>query len=417
VTESEVAERGLDLVSPATNFFGGLDMRKFALVAFVLSAAMAELVGCGGSSPRKADTGTAGAGGSGGSGTAGSEPGTAGITPGTAGEVGTAGAGTAGVDAAAGVSGTAGTTDQDAGTAGATGTAGAAPPPSPYCDTHAQRALPYNIATDFKVVHILTNNTSAGYWKNLSQADCSDTPTYPPFTSADGGVDAVDAAGDATADAPAEGGSTDGGATDASGDGSDAITSFALNVDVDAGDGGASDASGEAASEAGTVSDGGADVVASNDGGSDGGVDAGPPGPACYEFSYDPDGCTGAACWAGVVFEVNDVQGPSADTKGVCIAHGAMDVQFWARASKNGANVKFGSIGEGIGTTEYYEILTTTWTRYFIAIGSTAQDSYDETAGDMQGVWNAFSVVVDPADYVGGAYIEVKDISWIAGTQ
>jgi hypothetical protein len=32
-------------------------------------------------------------------------------------------------------------------------------------------------------------------------------------------------------------------------------------------------------------------------------------------------------------------------------------------------------------------------------------------------VWNAFSVVVDPADYAGGAYIEVKDISWIAGTQ
>ncbi len=393
-------------------------MRKLALVAFVVSAATAGFVGCGGSSPRKANTGTAGAGGSGGSGTAGSEPGTAGTIAGSAGEVGTAGAGTAGVDAAAGATGTAGMADQDAGTAGAPGTAGAAPPPAPYCDTHAQRALPYNIATDFKVVHILTNNTSAGYWKNLAQADCSDNPTYAPFASADGGVDA---AADAPADAPAEGGATDGGATDASGDGGDAITSFGLSVDIDGGDGGVSDGSGEAASEAGTdaatTSDGGTDVVASNDGGSDGGVDAGPPGPACYEFSYDPDACTGAACWAGVVFEVNDVQGPSTDTKGVCIAHGAMGVQFWARASKNNANVKFGSIGEGINVTEYYQPITTTWTRYFIAIGPTAQDGYDETAGDMQGVWNAFSVVVDPADYVGGAYIEVKDISWIATAQ
>jgi len=391
-------------------------MRKLALVAFVLSAATAGFVGCGSSSPRKVNAGTAGAGGSGGSGTAGSDTGTAGATTGTAGVVGTAGAGTAGVDAAAGATGTAGMADQDAGTAGATGTAGA---PAPYCDTHAQRALPYNIATDFKVVHILSNNTSAGYWQNLAQADCSDNPTYPPFPSADAGIDA---AADAPADAPAEGGTTDGGATDAAGEGGDAITSFGLAVDIDAGDGGVSDASGEAASEAGTdaatTSDGGTDtVVASNDGGSDAGVDAGPPGPACYEFSYDPDACTGGACWAGVVFEVSDVQGPSADTKGVCIAHGAMGIEFWARSSKNGANVKFGSIGEGMGVTEFYQLLTTTWTRHVITIPAMDQDSYDETAGDMQGVWNAFSVVVDPTDYVGGAYIEVKDISWIAAAQ
>jgi hypothetical protein len=384
-------------------------MRKLALVAFVLSATTAGFVGCGSSSPRKANTGTAGAGGSG---TAGADTGTAGTTPGTAGEVGTAGAGTAGVDAAAGATGTAGMADQDAGTAGATGTAGA---PAPYCDTHAQRALPYNIATDFKVVHILSNNTSAGFWKNVAQADCSDNPTYPPFASADGGVDA---AADATDDAPAEGGA----ATDASADGGDAITSFGLAVDIDAGDGGVSDASDEAASEAGTdavtAAHGGTDaVVASNDGGSDAAVDAGPPGPACYEFSYDPDACTGGACWAGVVFEVSDVQGPSADTKGVCIAHGAMAIEFWARASKNNANVKFGSIGEGMGITEFYQLLTTTWTRHVITIPAMDQDSYDETAGDMQGVWNAFSVVVDPTDYAGGAYIEVKDISWIAAAQ
>ncbi|HEX4405813.1 MAG TPA: hypothetical protein VH560_13335 [Polyangia bacterium] len=387
-------------------------MRKWALVAFVLSAATAGIVGCGGSSPRKVDAGAAGAGGSSGSGTAGADTGSAGATTGTAGAIGAAGAGTAGADAAAGTTGAAGATDQDAGTAGALGTAGA---PAPYCDTHAQRALPYNIATDFKVVHILSNNTSAGFWTNVAQADCSDSPTYPSFPSPDAGVDAT---ADAPADAPAEGGTTDGGVTDAAGEGGDAITSFGLAVDVDAGVDSVSDAASEAASEAGTdavttTADGGTDGVASGDGS----VDAGAPGPACYEFSYDPDNCTGVACWAGVVFEVSDVQGPSTDTKGVCIAHGAMGIQFWARASKNGANVKFGSIGEGIGTTEYNRLLTTTWTRYFIAIGPTAQDSYDETAGDMQGVWNAFSVVVDPGDYVGGAYIEVKDISWIAGTQ
>jgi hypothetical protein len=94
-----------------------------------------------------------------------------------------------------------------------------------------------------------------------------------------------------------------------------------------------------------------------------------------------------------------------------------MGVEFWARASKNNANVKFGSIGEGMNVTEFYEMLTTTWTRYVISIPAMDQDSYDETAGDMQGVWNAFSVVVDPVDHAGGTYIEVKDISWIATAQ
>lgn len=96
-----------------------------------------------------------------------------------------------------------------------------------------------------------------------------------------------------------------------------------------------------------------------------------------------------------------------------------MAVEFWARASKNNVPVKFGSIGEGsnIGadSTEFFLNITTTWTRYTVAIPAKFQDgSYDNTAGDGQGVWNAFSAVVEPTAYAGGAYIEVKDIHWVA---
>jgi len=215
--------------------------------------------------------------------------------------------------------------------------------------------------------------------------------------------------GGATAEAGTDAGA-DGGTSDTAADSGDETLTLQLN-DPDAGDdGGFSDAAADAPVDAPTsdapASDGASTDVAVNDGG----ADAGPPLPACYEFAYDPDGCTGA-CWAGVVFEVTDVQGPSADTKGVCIQTGAMNVEFWARSSKAGARVKFGSIGEGMAVTEFYLNITTTWTRYTVAIP--AMD-YDTTAGDMQGVWNAFSVVVEQADYAGGGYIEVKDIHWIA---
>jgi hypothetical protein len=390
-------------------------MRKLALVVLVLSGAAGGLWGCGGSSSHKL-TGAGGTGGSdaGMTGTGGSTAGSGGTSAaGSGGDMtGVAGADAGAGGAAGGVSGAGGS---DAGAAGA---AGAPPPPAPYCDTHPQRQLPYTIATDFKVIHILSNNDSAGYWKNLANADCSDNPVYQPFPSTGGSDGGADAAGDAPVDAPADGGATDAAASDAP----DATAT--LELDVDAGDGGVVDAAADAPVEAsadgpGTdapATDGGADVVASNDGGSEVGTDAGPPLPACYEFSYDPDGCTGT-CWAGVVFEVTDVQGPSPDTKGVCIQHGAMGIEFWARASKNNANVKFGSIGEGVGATEFYTLISTTWTRYFISIPAMDQQTYDETAGDMQGVWNALSIVVDPTDHAGGTYIEVKDIHWITAAQ
>jgi hypothetical protein len=411
-------------------------MRKLALAVFMVSAVASGFMGCGSSTPRKVTTtGKAGAGGAAGgaagstagaSGTTAGDNGTAGGTAGAAGGTAGAAGGTAG---AAGAGGAAGDTG---GAGGAAGAAGTTPPVMSYCEMHPElnRALPYTIAKDFKVLHVLSNNNSAGYWNVIANADCSDNPTYPAFATDGGGADADD------------GGSADGGAPDASDDASsDASSEASSDASTDAGDdalavaeagsdaadGGVADAAADAPVEAavdapvdapadvpvsdGATTEGGTDAVASNDGG---GADAGPPLPACYEFSYDPDGCNGA-CWAGVVFEVNDVQGPSADTKGVCIAPNAMSVEFWARASKNNARVKFGSIGEGTNSTEFYLNITTAWTRYTVSIpGTYQQGNYNTTAGDMQGVWNAFSVVVEPADYAGGAYIEVKDIHWIA---
>jgi hypothetical protein len=380
----------------------------------MVSAVASGVVGCGGTSTRKQTTGKAGADG----GTAGGNAGgTAGGAAGAAGDSSMAGA-------MAGVGGMAGDTTDAGGMAGAAGMAGAGgmaggagtAPVQTYCEMHPEqvRALPYTIAKDFTVVHVLTNNGSAGYWKVLGTPDCSDNPTYPSFTTADGGTDAGD---DGGTDA-----GVDGGTTDASVDGGD--DTLAL-TDLDAGDAGvdagAADTPVDVPVDAPALDGSGIDVaadvpvdaavdVALNDGG----ADAGPPLPACYEFSYDPDGCVNN-CWAGVVFQVTDVQGPSADTQGVCIAPGAMNVEFWARSSKNGARVKFGSIGEGTNSTEFYLNITNTWARYTVSIpGTYQQGNYNTTSGNMQGVWNAFSVVVEPQDYVGGAYIEVKDIHWIA---
>jgi hypothetical protein len=387
----------------------------------MVSAVASGVVGCGGSSARKPNNGTAGHGGAAGGsagGTAGAsgDNGTAGATAGAGGMAGSggmagAGGGTAGAGGMSGAGGMAGTAG---GTAGAGGTA----PVLSYCEMHTDqnRALPYNIANDFKVIHVLSNNNSAGYWKVIGTPDCSDNPTYPPFTTttSDGGPDA---GADAGSGGDVDAGATDA-ATDAAVDGGDDAQTLAL-VDPDAGDdGGVADAAPDAPEDApadvpatdASATDGGSDVVAT----SDAGDDAGSSLPACYEFSYDPDGCTGT-CWAGVVFEVTDVQGPDPTTKGVCIAPGAINVEFWARSSKNNARVKFGSIGEGTNSTEFYENITTTWARYTVAIpGTYSQGNYNTTSGNMQGVWNAFSVVVEQTDYAGGAYIEVKDIHWIS---
>jgi hypothetical protein len=135
------------------------------------------------------------------------------------------------------------------------------------------------------------------------------------------------------------------------------------------------------------------------------------PGSACYEFIYDPDFCLGATpdlCWAGAIFEPPPAFGPSGP--GICIEDGATMIEFWARSSRDGARVKFGSIRPGLGSTEFFINLTTTWTRYTVAIPVGEPYNTSALAG---GVWNGFSVVAEPQDHAGGSYILVRDIRWL----
>lgn len=135
------------------------------------------------------------------------------------------------------------------------------------------------------------------------------------------------------------------------------------------------------------------------------------PSPACFEFIYNPDLCVGTTpdlCWAGAIFEIPPALGPGGS--GICIEDGATMVEFRARSSRDGARVKFGSIRPGLGSTEFFFNLATTWTRYTVPIP--ADEPYD-TSALAGGVWNGFSVVAEPQDHAGGSYILVKDIRWL----
>ncbi|MDB4981688.1 MAG: hypothetical protein JWM82_2440, partial [Myxococcales bacterium] len=321
------------------------------------------------------------------------------------GDVGTAGAdgGTAGVGGVAGAGGDTG------------GTGGTPPPPPTYCESHPAEthALPYTITNDFKVAHILTNSPSytsgSMAFSVVAKADCTDNPAYPAFPPppSDGGADGAagdggDDSGDGGAAAGSDGGTINDAASDggATGDAPSDVATDAPAVDASA------DAPIDApASDASTSDAGGADVLA---------ADGGAMAPACIEFGWNPtDACPSGTCWGGVVFEAADVQGPSADTKGVCIAPGAMSVSWWARASVAGAKVKFGFLGEGMGVREAYFTVPATWTHFQLNIDPN-DANYNITAGDAHGVWNAFSVVMDNMNAVGSTYIEVKDIQWLA---
>jgi hypothetical protein len=96
---------------------------------------------------------------------------------------------------------------------------------------------------------------------------------------------------------------------------------------------------------------------------------------------------------------------------GVCIETGATKIDFMARASRTGgARIKFGSIREGMGATEFFITVTTQWAMYSVNIP--AGEPYNEGAATTGGVWNGFSVVVEPQDHVGGTTIQVKDMTW-----
>jgi hypothetical protein len=137
---------------------------------------------------------------------------------------------------------------------------------------------------------------------------------------------------------------------------------------------------------------------------SDTGADAAPP--PCYAFAYNPL-CTTTACWGGVIFTHS--AGGMFDP-GVCIEPGATRVTFKAKASRPDARVKFGSIREGMGTTEFYVIITTDWASYEVAIP--ADEPYNAYSLGATGVWNGFSVILEPGDHPGGTYIYIKDVVW-----
>ena len=110
-----------------------------------------------------------------------------------------------------------------------------------------------------------------------------------------------------------------------------------------------------------------------------------------------------------MIFQPTDAMGPA--IKGVCIEQGATVIEFWARSSRDGARIKFGSIRPGVDTTEYWLNITTAWAKYTIAIPTA--ESYDTSSTDPAGgVWNGFSVVTEPGDHAGGSYILVKDVVW-----
>jgi hypothetical protein len=369
-------------------------MRNLAVVVVAAAIAVGGYMGCGGTTT-KLKAGSAG--------TAGGDGGT-----GTGGYAGSSAAGTLGTAGDASVAGAAGTPD---GAAGMTPTT---------CDTVTKETLPYNIESDFTNIHTL-NNTAT--WTSVVNPNCDQT-IFPPLTQpSDGGIDGdadaatdggVEAGADAAAEAGADAVAEAGAATEAGADaGAETPT---LDLDAGARDAAVEDGPGDAAvvdARFDSVADAGADAVAVSDSGSD----AKAAVPACYEFTYDPDACVTtnggvaasaiAPCWSGVIFETATGQpGP-----GICIASGAMHVSFEARASRDGAIIKFGSIGEGLNTTEFYTNITTSWATYTTAIPATAD--YNSSAG-AGGVWNGFSVVAEPQSHIGGTYIFVRNIQWVA---
>jgi len=370
-------------------------MRKLALSVLLVSSVAGAFVGCGGSSPRKVNTGTAGHGAAGSTGAAGvGAAGSTGSAGAAAGDNGTAGAGnTAGsaAGAAGGSTGAAGSTAGSGGdAAGSTGAAGQAPPP-PTCATMAKTALPVVVSTSYPTQILLNGGASSTAMKIVTAPDCNATtfPAFPVLIDA-GTTDAGDAGSEAGTDS---GSTSDGGVADS---GSDTGSTSDGSVDVHA-DAPATDVHADAP----------ADVAQ---------TDASTTGGSCYEFSYDPDACVVANngstnnCWDGVIFAQTSTIG--VDTAGICIADGAKHITFEARASKP-LMVKFGggnnTGGDGSGTSEYVKSITTSWATYSLD-SPTALGNYNANYG----VWDGFSVVGLPDQGAGGVYILIRNMQWVA---
>jgi hypothetical protein len=388
---------------------------------FAVAALAALVVGCGVADESDDEVfGTGGAVGTGGAG--GSTGGTGGVGGAEAGPDGTAGTG--GTDASAGGSdsGTGGAGGTDAGpdgtvdgadgtsgTGGATGgtggTGGIVPPVDACEGKTPQMPLPYAVETNFKYANNITPMAQINVlrWVNVGNPDCdmvfsdSGLPAPPPEFNPP----------------PAEAGADDGGSPDAPDDVEASVDDGAAEAAADDAEASTDDGAAEASADDGATSDASGDASQLPDATTgDGGA------PACWGFYYNPDNCanlvadgsTGAPlwqCWGGVIYGVappNTTPAPD----GICIAAGATGIEFWARASRDGARIKFGSTREGLDLTEFWLNITTTWTKYTIGV---APDYRTPAAGF--GVSNGFSVVVEPADHVGGTYIFVKDMKWV----
>jgi hypothetical protein len=169
-------------------------------------------------------------------------------------------------------------------------------------------------------------------------------------------------------------------------------------------------ATGDGAAGDGAVNDAGPST-AENDSGP--GV-AAPDVGECLVIRYDPDDCNAtfaaastASCWAAVILTPSP---RGSNGPGICIAPGATAVHFKARASRDGARVKFGSIREGLDSTEFYLNVTTKWVDYTVSIPTGEDYDHESPAG---GVWDGFSIVVEPQDHVGGTYVFVSDVVWV----
>jgi hypothetical protein len=144
----------------------------------------------------------------------------------------------------------------------------------------------------------------------------------------------------------------------------------------------------------------------STQGSGEGGVDG---GPSCFEFLYNPN-CTTMPCWAGAIF----AQSPYGGTDpGICVEPGAREVVFSARASRPNARIKVGMVGAlaiTMAATEMYVNVGTEWDVYRIPMP--AGLDYDQFSSAQNGVWNFFSVILEPEFHPGGTYVFLKDITW-----
>jgi hypothetical protein len=137
-------------------------------------------------------------------------------------------------------------------------------------------------------------------------------------------------------------------------------------------------------------------------------IDASTP-RSCQEVRYDPALCRAVNCWAAMIYQPGTMLPlPNVGiqtTSGICIDAGATTITFRARASREGARIKFGSVSEGDAT---FIELTTMWATYTIPI----PPSYNESARLSGGVWNAFDVRFEPNENTVATTVQIAEVTW-----